>query len=104
MTDTAILAKVIAREFRKYLGRSGHTQVTIGMYLERILRDWVALPMRREQFKIDTLTPEQWVEIETTIVSSYRTRWQAQAKKTRQRNKHAEAIAKDKARQLSLDI
>jgi hypothetical protein len=99
-----LLTRRIKREFAKYLRRSGHTSKTLAMYLPNILRSWVALPERCQQFQIDTLSPNQWQSIENVIVSEYRERWRTKANKAKERNQKRSKKNQLAIAQLPLDL
>ncbi len=99
-----IRERIIAREFGKYIARSGHSGKTLAMHLRKILRDWVTLETRREQFKIDELTPAEWCTIEENIAASYQKRWQQKSKDTRRKNADRNKREADNAKQLPLDL
>ncbi len=99
-----IRERIIAREFSKYIRRSGYTVKTLAAHLRTILRKWVALESRCAQFKIDELTPAEWCTIEENIVASYQARWQQKAKDTRRKNTDRKKREADNAKQLPLDL
>jgi hypothetical protein len=92
----------IAKHFGRYLARSGHSGKTLALHLPKILRDWVALPARKEMLRIDELEPHEWVAIEEVIVASYRNRWQQNGQDTKKQKKEQTRKEAEKRRQGTL--
>ncbi len=92
----------IQRQFARYLRRSGFTGKTLAIHLQKIFRDWVALPHWRETYKLEEIEPPDWIHIQESVLGEIRQRWTQNAQDTHSANKKRVAKETNAARQLSL--
>jgi hypothetical protein len=87
MCSPTATERMALAEFKKYLRRGGLRGTYLAINLEPTVRDWLGLPVRREQFGIDGMPPHEVVRLQIYIASDFRERWSKKSQETRTRNR-----------------